>query len=204
MVPPFYLFLGGVTWPLIHGVYRYDVRGLENLPPVGTGFVLCANHNSNFDPWPLGLALWPKRQLRFMAKSELFNPVLKAPMNATGAFPVRRGEGDMEALKTAMRLAKSGEIVAMFPEGTRPGKGLRKKHEARPHTGAARIALGAKVPLVPAALKGTDGLARAKQLKVSYGTPVDISDLHEMSHREAAQIATDRLMDAIWKLHAEL
>lgn len=203
MVTPFYFVLGAVTWPVIHGLYRYDIRGLENLPAEG-GFVLCANHNSNFDPWPLGLALWPRRQLRFMAKSELFNPVLKAPMKATGAFPVRRGEGDMEAMKTAMRLARDGEIIAMFPEGTRPGKGLRKKFEARPHTGAARIALGAKVPLVPAALKGTDGLSRLTRLHVSYGPPVAIDDLHGVSHREAAQIATDRLMDAIWKLRAEL
>ncbi len=203
MVSPFYLFLGAVTWPVIRGVYRYDVRGLENLP-AGTGYVLCSNHLSNFDPWPLGLALWPHRQLRFMAKAELFNPVLKVPMQATGAFPVRRGEGDMEAMKTAIRLARSGEIVAMFPEGTRPGKGLRKKFEARPHSGAARIALGARVPLVPAALKGTDGLSRARRLHVSYGKPVDIDDLHGLSHREAAQIATDRLMAEIRRLHAEL
>lgn len=203
MVPPFYFFLGAVTWPLIHGPYRYSVEGLQNLP-AGSGFVLCSNHLSSFDPWPLGLALWPHRQLRFMAKSELFNPVLKAPMTATGAFPVRRGEGDMEAMKTAIRLAKSGEIVAMFPEGTRPKKGLRKKHEARPHTGAARIALGAKVPLVPAALKGTDGLSRFAQLKVSYGPPVPIDDLHGLSHREAAQVATDRLMVAIYTLYADL
>ena len=203
MVAPFYFFLGASTWPLIHGAYRYKVVGKENLPTTG-GYVLCANHNSNFDPWPLGLALWPRRQLRFMAKSELFNPVLKAPMNATGAFPVRRGEGDMDAMKTAMRLCKAGEIVAMFPEGTRPGKGIRKKFDARPHTGAARIALGAKVPLVPAALKGTDGLSKFARLKVAYGKPIDIDDLHDMSHRDAAQIATDRLMSAIWALHADL
>jgi 1-acyl-sn-glycerol-3-phosphate acyltransferase len=203
VVTPFYFVLGAATWPLIHGPYRYSIEGRENLP-TDSGFVLCANHNSNFDPWPLGLALWPKQQLRFMAKSELFNPLLKGAMNATGAFPVRRGEGDMDAMKTAMRLAKSGEIIAMFPEGTRPGKGLRKKFDARPHTGAARIALGAKVPLVPAALKGTDGLSRFAQLKVSYGKPVEIDDLADLSHREAAQIATDRLMEAIWKLHAEL
>ena len=203
MVTPFYFFLGAATWPLIHGPYRYSVQGQENLP-TDTGYVLCANHNSNFDPWPLGLALWPKQQLRFMAKSELFNPLLKSAMKATGAFPVRRGEGDIDAMKTAMRLAKSGEIIAMFPEGTRPGKGLRKKFDARPHTGDARIALGAGVPLVPAALQGTAGLSRFAQLKVSYGKPINIDDLADMSHRDAAQIATDRLMDAIWKLHAEL
>ena len=203
MVPVPYIFLGAAAWPIVHGVYRYQARGLEHLPAEG-GYVLAANHNSNFDPWALGMALWPHRQLRFMAKSELFNPVLKRVLLAGGAFPVRRGEGDLEALNVAMQLASEGEIVAMFPEGTRPSKGLRKKHEPRPHTGAARIAIGAGVPLVPAALKGTAGLSRLKQLQVSYGQPIDTSDLHELPARDAAQIATDRLMAAIAALRSEL
>ena len=203
MVPRSYIFLGAVAWPVVHGMYRYRARGLENLPAEG-GYVLAANHNSNFDPWPLGMALWPHRQLRFMAKSELFNPAFRKLLLASGAFPVRRGEGDLEALKVAIRLARDGGIVAMFPEGTRPSKGLRKKHEARPRTGAARIAIGAHVPLVPAALKGTDGLARLQRLQVSYGKPIDMSDLHGLPPRDAAQIATERLMAAIYALHAEL
>lgn len=203
MVPRSYLLLGAIAWPVVHGAYRYRARGVENLPAEG-GFVLAANHNSNFDPWPLGMALWPHRQLRFMAKSELFNPAFKKVLLAGGAFPVRRGEGDLEALKLAIRLAHDGGIVAMFPEGTRPSKGLRKKFEARPHTGAARIAIGAHVPLVPAALKGTDGLARLRRLEVSYGKPIDLSDLHGQKPRDAAQIATDRLMAAIYALRAEL
>jgi 1-acyl-sn-glycerol-3-phosphate acyltransferase len=203
MVPVSYIFLGAAAWPVVHGVYRYQVRGLENLPAEG-GYVLAANHNSNFDPWPLGMALWPHRQLRFMAKSELFNPAFKRVLTSSGAFPVRRGEGDLEALNVAMRLTADGEIVAMFPEGTRPSKGLRKKHESRPHTGAARIAIGAGVPLVPAALKGTDGLARLRRLQVSYGQPIDLSDLQGQPARDAAQVATDRLMAAIKALHSEL
>ena len=77
MVMPFYAFAGAVSWPVIKAVYRLRAQGLEYLPE--GGFVLAANHTSNFDPWPLGMPLWPRRQLRFMAKSELFNPVL-APM----------------------------------------------------------------------------------------------------------------------------
>src|SRR5205807_7786134 len=106
------------------GVYRLHVTGLDRLPPEG-GFVLAANHTSSFDPWPLGLPLWPKRQLYFMGKVELFNPVLGPLLRTAGAFPVRRGEGDTEAIETAVRTCKEGGIVAMFPEGTRQGKGLR-------------------------------------------------------------------------------
>ena len=67
-----------------------------------------------------------------MGKSELFNPVLKPILVGGGAFPVRRGESDVQAVETAVRLCREGKIVAMFPEGTRQQKGLRKKFEARP------------------------------------------------------------------------
>ena len=166
--------------------------------------MLAANHTSNFDPWPLGIPLLPRRQLRFMAKAELFNPILTPILKAGGAFKVRRGEGDVEAMRTAARLAKEGEIVVMFPEGTRRKKGLRKKFEARPHTGAARIALSAEVPLVPAAIGGTDRLSRLGPLSVAYGEPIDTSDLAGMDTKSASTIATERLMSRIEELKATL
>ncbi len=198
MVSPFYLFVGTVSWPFVRGLYRLRVRGLEHLP--AGGFVLAANHTSNLDPWALGMPLLPHRQLRFMAKSELFNPVLAPFLRAGGAFKVRRGEGDMEAMRTAAELARQGEIVVMFPEGTRRKKGLRKKHTARPHTGAARIALAAGVPLVPAAITGTDRLSRLGPLRVTYGEPIDLSDLEGMDVKEASAEATERLMTKIEEL----
>src|SRR5439155_611004 len=78
--------------------------------------------------------------------------------------------------ETAVRLARDGNVVAMFPEGTRRTKGLVKKFEARPRTGAARIALEAGVPLVAAAIKGTDKLLRLGRLRVAYGPPVEVDD----------------------------
>jgi 1-acyl-sn-glycerol-3-phosphate acyltransferase len=189
-----YVFIGLVSWPVLFGLYRLRARGLDHLPR--GGFVLAANHTSNFDPWPLGLPLWPRRSLRFMAKSELYWWPLRYILDAGGAFPVRRGERDAEAITTAVRLAREGHIVTMFPEGTRQRKGLVKKFEARPHTGAARIAIEAGVPLVPAAIKGTDRLARLGALRVAYGEPLDPGD----DPREA----TDRLMEEIYRLHAGL
>ena len=200
MISPLYLFVGSLSWPFVRGLYRLRVRGLDHLPQ--GGFVLAANHTSNFDPWPLGIPLLPHRQLRFMAKSELFNPVLTPILRAGGAFKVRRGEGDMDAMRTAAELAREGEIVVMFPEGTRQSKGLRKKHEARPHTGAARIALTAGVPLVPAAITGTDRLSRLGPLGVSYGEPIDLSDLQGLDLKAASAEATKRLMDKIDELKA--
>ena len=195
---PVYVLVALLSWPLLYGLFRLRARGREHLP--AGGFVLAANHNSNFDPWPLGLPLFPRRYLRFMGKSELFWTPFKQFATAAGAFPVRRGEQDTAALETATQLCREGHIVVMFPEGTRRKKGARKRYEARAHTGAARIALDAGVPLVPAGIVGTDRLVRLPQLRVAYGTPIPLDDL---AHRDdAAQLATERLMAGIAELEA--
>lgn len=191
-----YNALALLSWPILRGLFRLHARGRENLPREG-GFVLACNHVSSFDPWPLALPLWPHRFLRFMAKSELYWFPLDLVLDRVGAFPVRRGQADIEAIETAVRLAREGYVVAMFPEGTRRRKGLVKKFEARPRTGAARIALEAGVPLVPAAVKGTDRLLKLGPLRIAYGTPVDIEGLDP-------QEATDRLMARIAGLEASL
>jgi 1-acyl-sn-glycerol-3-phosphate acyltransferase len=193
---PFYLLVGALSWPVIHGLYRLRAEGVENLPREG-GFVLAANHTSNLDPWPLAMPLWPRRYIRFMAKSELYWWPLGPIITAGGAFRVRRGERDVEAIRTAVELARNGHIVAMFPHGTRQRKGLVKKHQPRAHTGAARIALDAEVPLVPAAIAGTDRLSRLAQLRVRYGSPLDLDHLD-------AKEATDRLMAEIELLERDL
>jgi 1-acyl-sn-glycerol-3-phosphate acyltransferase len=189
-----------VSWPAVRLLFRLRAYGVERLP--AGGFVLAPNHVSNFDPWPLGMPLWPKRQLHWMAKIELFRFPLTLVLGPGGAFPVRRGEADREAIDTAVRLARSGEIVVIFPEGTRRKKGLVKRHRARPRTGAARVALRADVPLVPAAIGGTDRLLRLGPLTISYGGPVPLDDLRGVDEREAAAVATDRLMAAIEQLEA--
>src|SRR3954453_6194181 len=198
-----YSFIAAATWPLLHFGYRLRARGVENLPAEG-GYVLACNHVSSFDPWPLGMPLYPRRQLRFMAKSELYWWPLTYVLDGAGAFPVRRGQRDTEAIETAVELVRSGEVVTMFPEGTRRTKGLVKKFEARPRSGAARIALEAGSPLVPAAVKGTDGLTRFSNLRVAYGAPVDIDDLRGQDIATAAHEATDRLMERILELEASL
>jgi 1-acyl-sn-glycerol-3-phosphate acyltransferase len=192
-----------LSWPVLYGPFRLHARGRENIPREG-GFVLACNHVSSFDPWPLGLPIWPRRFLRFMAKSELYWFPLTLILNGAGAFPVRRGQADAEAIETAVQLAREGHAVTMFPEGTRRRKGLVKRFEARPRTGAARIALEAGVPLVPAAVKGTDRLLLLGPLRVVYGAPVEIDDLRGQDVREAAQEATERLMTRIAELEASL
>ena len=190
--------IGLLSWPVVRLGFRLRARGVESLPR--GGYVLAANHISNLDPWALGLPLFPRRFLRFMGKSELFWTPLKQIITAGGAFPVHRGQGDVEAIETAASLVRQGHVVVMFPEGTRQKKGLRKRHQPKAHTGAARIALEAGCPLVPAAIAGTDRLTRLGPLRVAYGRPVDLSGLDGADPRDAAQVATDRLIGEIERL----
>ena len=200
---PTYNVIGALSTPVLRGIFRLRVDGLENVPALG-GCVLASNHLSSFDPWPLGVPLWPRRQLRVMAKSELYWFPLSVVIRGAGAFPVRRGQRDTVAIETGVQLAREGNIVAMFPEGTRRHKGLVKRFEARPHSGAARIALEAEVPLIPAAVKGTDRLLRLARLHVAYGAPVDIDDLRGQEVGAVAAEATARLMARIAELEASL
>jgi 1-acyl-sn-glycerol-3-phosphate acyltransferase len=199
---PFYRFVAFASRPVVEKLYRLRVGGLEHVPVRG-GFVVAANHTSNLDPWPVGIALWP-RSLHFMAKHELWWPPLKWVIGAAGSFPVRRGEGDVEAVETAIRLCREGRVMAMFPEGTRRSKGLRKKHEPRPHGGAAWIALAAGVPLIPAAIRGMDRLSRLGPLHLLFGPAIPFEGLTDLASRAAAAEATRRLWAEIQRLEAEL
>src|ERR1041384_5086929 len=87
-----YRFLAVVSGPIVYGLFRLETHGLERLP--ADGFVLSANHVSNLDPWSLGIPLFPRRWLRFMAKSELYWWPLSLVLDGAGAFKVRRGRSE--------------------------------------------------------------------------------------------------------------
>ena len=108
-------------WPITK---RYAV-GAENLPADGC-VILAANHLTNFDVFPMQLCL--PRPLFFMAKSELHkNPILDAFLRACGAFPVFRGKKDQWAIRHAEKVLEHGQVLAMFPEGSRSkGRGPRR------------------------------------------------------------------------------
>ena len=197
-----YIVTGLIVRPIVRWIFRQRVYGTERLP-VGQGFVLASNHISIVDPFPLALPFFP-RQLRFMAKIELFRPVLRSIFTALGAFPVHRGRGDVAAVKTATRLVEEGEIVLIFPEGTSLGKTHWMELRDRLHRGAAISALEAGAPLVPIAIKGSDRLSRLGPIRILCGEPLELDDVRELPRREATLIATQRLRSALGELIAEL
>lgn len=130
---------------------KMDVNGLEHLPPDGPVVIAC-NHVTNFDVFPMQLSL--PRPIFFMTKAELFNLLpMDVALRNLGAFPVYRGEKDAWAMRHARRVLEHGQILGMFPEGTRNksrGLGLAK-------TGTARTAIESNCPIVPMVITGTDG-----------------------------------------------
>ncbi len=197
-----YLAIGRATARPARLLFRMRWSGLENVPEGGC--VLAPSHVSNFDVWAVGLPLFPRRFLRFMAKAELYKPVLRWILDQGGAFPVHRGAGDAEAIEIAVELCRAGHAVVVFPEGTRRRKGLVKRWQPRPHTGAARIALEAGVPLIPVAVAGTDRLSRLGPVRVRFGAPIALGGLDTTDSRAAAEEATARLMGELRALEASL
>ena len=143
---PVYILVAALSWPVLYGLFRLRARGRENLPEAaGT---LAANHNSNLDPWPLGLPLFPGRYLRFMGSRSSSGRRSSSSPRPRGRFRSGAASGTRPRSRRRRKLCREGHVVVMFPEGTRK-KGLRKRYEARAHTGAARIALRRGRPARP-------------------------------------------------------
>lgn len=130
------------------------VQDVENLPATGPA-ILIANHMTNFDVIPIQVGV--PRTIFFMGKEELFrNPALDWALRQLGGFPVCRGAGDEWAMNHAKKVLRHGQVLGIFPEGTRSkGQGL-----ARARSGAARLALACNAPIVPMGLHGTQYMLR--------------------------------------------
>src|SRR5207302_10233612 len=117
-----------------------------------------------------------------------------------GTFPALGGSTSEGGVARAIELARAGQGVVIFPEGGR--RRLNSTHRAR--MGAARVALAAGVPLVPAAIRGTDGWHRLRRWQLAFGPPIPVDDLRGQDQAMAAREATDRLWEAIGALEAGL
>ena len=171
-------------------VFRLKFVGRENVPKEG-GVIVAFNHKSNFDPVIAGLSC--KRQLCFMAKEELFkNPVFGTLIKALGAFPVRRGKGDIGAIKASLKILGEGKAMLMFPEGHRIKDG--RKVKAKP--GVALIAQRAQVPVVPVCISGE--YKWMHKITVTYGKPISLEEYYgQKPEQEKIQQLADNVLDEI-------
>ena len=133
----------GIVAPLFRLYFRMHVSGAEHIPAEGAAIV-APNHKSFWDSFFIGVCT--RRHLRFMAKTELIQARYGRLLVRLGAFPVRRGQADADALETARTILRQGGLLALFPEGTR----VRDPDElGHPRRGAGRLALETGAPLVP-------------------------------------------------------
>lgn len=152
VLTPLYMFVRLLVAPLLHAWFHMRVAGRENIPARGAAIV-AANHKSFLDAFFIGIST--RRQVRFMAKAELFWGPLGWLLLRLGAFPVRRGEADMDAIETARLILEQEGVLVMFPEGTR----VEDPHAlGAPHHGAGRLALQTGAPIIPTAISGTHKL----------------------------------------------
>jgi 1-acyl-sn-glycerol-3-phosphate acyltransferase len=176
------------------------IEGRENVPKTG-GAVLSCNHPGGVDVVALGYA--SPRQIFYMAKQELFEfkPWFSALITSVGAFPIRRGEYDTQAIDHSIQLVRDGDVLGMFPEGTRNrGRPLR-----RPKSGAVRIAALAGAPLIPSSVIGIPALHKEWKnplhrtpVVVRFGPPIYFTGDPEDS--SAIQRQSVELMYAIARL----
>lgn len=171
---------------LFSAIMEMDVKGLENFPERGE-VVIAANHVTNFDVFPIQFAL--PRPIFFMAKTELFKfPLMDVLLRNLSAFPVSRGEKDMWAMRHAAKVLAHGLPLGMFPEGKRSkGRGL-----AVAKTGAARLAIEAKCPILPVAVTGSDNFFKRFPLRARV--QVAVLPLLMPEPGESPLSLTDRLM----------
>jgi 1-acyl-sn-glycerol-3-phosphate acyltransferase len=172
---------------------RLDVSGRENVP-AGGPLVVCSNHIAWLDPVVLGVVL--PRRIAFMAKEELFRyPVFGWCLRLLGAFPVKRGTADRNAVHFAGRVLSRGGVVGMFPEGTRSRTGQLGKA----HNGAAYLAVRNRARVVPVGIRGPYGFAR--RIAVAIGPAMSLGE--EGSKRITSKDmdeAAGRIMEAIASL----
>lgn len=214
-VKPIWRILQFTVIPLMWLAVSIRREGSHNVPRDGA-FVISPNHTSNIDPIVMGIGVFRAgRTPHFLGKASLFRvPVVKSLLRITGQIPVERaGTSRDNPLSTAAVVAERGSGVIVYPEGTLTrDPGL---WPMRGKTGAVRLALSAGIPLIPAAHWGTERflapyarfprLIPRQHITIRFGEPVDLSEFAGAAlDAKTIAAATDRLMDAITALIAEL
>jgi 1-acyl-sn-glycerol-3-phosphate acyltransferase len=188
---PLYAIVRLIVGGFLRLWFRLRITGAEHVPKEGAAIV-APNHKSFWDSFFVAMAT--RRHVRFMAKTELIEGRVGRLLVRLGAFPVRRGAADADALETAREVLRQGGLLALFPEGTR----VRDPETlGTPRRGAGRLAIEMRVPLVPAAITGTERLflgpiPKPRRVQVAFAPPIGPSELEATP--QAAGELTEQLL----------
>jgi len=191
--------------PMLRGIWRVRSTGLQHVPDTG-GAIIASNHISYSDHFFMPAVV--PRQIFFISKAQHFDvPVQRWLFEQWGVIPLKRGEGDNEAMTRSLQVLREGKLFGIYPEGTRSIDG--KLHKGR--TGVARLALQARVPIIPVGMIGSDkvlpkgkSLPKLHKVTVRFGEPLDVSAFYGMENdRKVCREITDRVMHAICDLSGQ-
>jgi 1-acyl-sn-glycerol-3-phosphate acyltransferase len=179
-----YPFARMVMTPPVWLLFRARAIGTENVPEHGP-VILAPNHFSNLDHFFLGVFL--RRQVQFMAKSQLFRFPIDFILSHGGTFPVQRGKHDDEAFTTAHTVLHRGGVVGMYGEGGRS----RSKQLGKPKPGLGRLALESGVPVVPVAIHGSEHARdlRMPKVTIQYGESMSFARVRRPTREQAEQVS---------------
>ena len=190
---PLYLLARLAMTPFFYTYFRYRHTGRDHSRVKG-GLIVASNHRSFLDPFAIGGALPWRRPMNYVAKVELFEKRWQGwVLSRLGAFPIRRGESDEEAIETARQIVERGGTVCIFPEGTR----IRRGTLAQPRRGVGHLALQTGAPVVPAAIVGSEHVRRGwrirpRKVRVRLGKALTFPRVEEPSP-PLAETVTSRI-----------
>ena len=203
MVMRAYSLLSALGRRVVLDWLRWEAEGMENIPAEGPA-ILASNHVSYLDP-PLISAL-VKRPIYFMAKDEVFHvPLLGSFLRSIGTIPVRRGRPDVGAVRRALRVLERGDILGIFPEGTRNRTGdLRTVQPFR--AGVGWLAIRSRAPVIPVAIDGyvpwpgRPDWTRPTRMRLTFGEPLTFTGLYTHAGRGPRAEAAARVREAVLRL----
>ena len=179
--------------------YKVEYIGLENIER-NDGFIIAPNHITEFDP--LLIAMASKRLFYYIGKYELFkNPILAKAITGLNGFPVMRGKGDMRAINYAVELIRRGEVLCIFPEGTRSVDGTPKTAKS----GVGYIARHSKCDVIPTAIYMENKDKKGSKVTVKFGEPIRYDDMGFTIGGKTSENkrVAKRVMDEITRLWEE-